>query len=102
MIDFTVMAKNVERAEQLLKTLANKNRLMILCSLQSGEMSVSALNEAVPLAQSALSQHLSSLRKSNIVTTRRQGQTIYYSVIDDNTQAILATLSDLFCKEQSI
>ncbi|WP_404342997.1 ArsR/SmtB family transcription factor [Pseudoalteromonas mariniglutinosa] len=98
-IDFVAMTNNVEQAEQLLKMLANKNRLMILCALQHGEMSVSALNEAVPLAQSALSQHLATLRKANVVTTRRQSQTIYYRVVDENTQAILATLYDLFCKE---
>lgn len=49
-IDFIAMAGNVAQAEQLLKILANKNRLMILCSLQDKEMSVSQLNEAVPLA----------------------------------------------------
>ncbi len=46
-IDFAAMADNVEQAEQILKILANKNRLMILCSLQEGELSVSELNEAV-------------------------------------------------------
>ncbi|MGB1292710.1 MAG: ArsR/SmtB family transcription factor [Pseudoalteromonas sp.] len=98
-IDFAAMANNVERAEKLLKILANKNRLMILCSLQDTEMSVSALNEAVPLAQSALSQHLAALRKANIVDTRREGQTIYYRVVDQHAQAMLATLYGLFCKE---
>ena len=97
-IDFAAMADNVEQAEQMLKILANKNRLMILCSLQDGEMSVSELNEAVPLAQSALSQHLAALRKAQIVATRRESQTIYYRVIDKNVVAILATLYGLFCK----
>ena len=97
-IDFAAMADNVEQAEQMLKILANKNRLMILCSLQDGEMSVSELNEAVPLAQSALSQHLAALRKAQIVATRRESQTIYYRVIDKNVEAILATLYGLFCK----
>ena len=61
-------------------------------------MSVSELNEAVPLAQSALSQHLAALRKAQIVATRRESQTIYYRVIDKNVVAILATLYGLFCK----
>ena len=99
MTDFTAMTHNVDRAEHLLKKLANKNRLMILCSLQSGEKSVSAINETICLAQSALSQHLAALRKAEIVTTRREGQTIYYSVTDKNTKAILNTLYDLFCKD---
>lgn len=97
-IDFTTMAGNVAEAEQLLKILANKNRLMILCSLQDTEMSVSQLNEAVPLAQSALSQHLAALRKANVVATRRESQTIYYRVIDDNAVQLLSTLYSLFCK----
>ena len=97
-IDFAAMADNVEQAEQMLKILANKNRLMILCSLQDGEMSVSELNEAVPLAQSALSQHLAALRKVQIVATRRESQTIYYRVVDENVVSILATLYGLFCK----
>ena len=98
-IDFTAMAGNVEQAEQLLKVLANKNRLMILCSLQDSEMSVSQLNEAVPLAQSALSQHLAALRKANIVATRRESQTLYYRVIDENAVVLLGTLYGLFCKD---
>ena len=97
-IDFAAMAYNVEQAEQMLKILANKNRLMILCSLQDGEMSVSELNEAVPLAQSALSQHLAALRNAQIVATRRESQTIYYRVVDENVVSILATLHGLFCK----
>ena len=98
-IDFIAMAVNVAQAEQLLKILANKNRLMILCSLQDKEMSVSQLNEAVPLAQSALSQHLAALRKANVVATRRESQTIYYRVIDDNAVQLLSTLYSLFCKD---
>ena len=97
-IDFTAMLGNVEEAEQLLKILANKNRLMILCSLQDSEMSVSQLNEAVPLAQSALSQHLAALRRANIVATRRESQTIYYRVIDINAVTLLDTLYTLFCE----
>ena len=61
-------------------------------------MSVSQLNEAVPLAQSALSQHLAALRKVNIVATRRESQTIYYRVIDENAVVLLGTLYGLFCK----
>ena len=96
--DYTAMATNVDQAEQLLKILANKNRLMILCSLQDTEMSVSQLNEAVPLVQSALSQHLAALRTANVVATRRESQTIYYRVIDQNAIHLLGTLYGLFCK----
>jgi DNA-binding transcriptional ArsR family regulator len=101
-IDFSIMADNVADAEKLLKILANKNRLMILCSLQDTEMSVSQLNEAVPLAQSALSQHLAALRKADIVATRRDSQTIYYRVIDENAVQLLSTLYGLFCKSEGV
>ncbi|CAH9064431.1 Transcriptional activator HlyU [Pseudoalteromonas holothuriae] len=96
-MDFEAMAHNAEQAEALLKMMANKNRLMILCSLLEKEMSVGALNEAVPLAQSALSQHLASLRKAEVVSTRRDGQTIYYRVTDEKVKAILGQLYQLFC-----
>ncbi|ESP91258.1 putative transcriptional regulator [Pseudoalteromonas luteoviolacea 2ta16] len=94
------MAKSAENAEALLKLMANKNRLMILCSLLQQEMSVSELNAQVPLAQSALSQHLAGLRKANVVATRRDGQVIYYRIIDDKVTAILAQLYQLFCQPQ--
>ncbi len=93
------MADNAEQAQALLKLLANKNRLMILCCLQQGELSVSQLNESVPLSQSALSQHLAVLRQENIVSTRRESQTIYYSLCNDQVRAVLNTLYTLFCEE---
>ncbi|OHU94674.1 ArsR/SmtB family transcription factor [Pseudoalteromonas byunsanensis] len=96
-MDFEAMAHNALQAETLLKLMANKNRLMILCSLMDDELSVSALNESVPLTQSALSQHLASLRKANVVATRREGQTIYYRVIDNKVKAVLQQLYQLFC-----
>ncbi|MBE0388050.1 hypothetical protein PLUTE_a0931 [Pseudoalteromonas luteoviolacea DSM 6061] len=92
------MADAAEKAEALLKIMANKNRLMILCCLQQSEMSVTELNAQVPLAQSALSQHLAGLRKANVVTTRREGQTIYYRVVDNNAAAMLEKLYELFCQ----
>ncbi|MEI5640256.1 MULTISPECIES: ArsR/SmtB family transcription factor [unclassified Pseudoalteromonas] len=96
-MDLSQMAENAEQAEALLKLMANKNRLMILCSLQKQELSVSELNQAVPLAQSALSQHLASMRKADIVTTRREGATIYYRVSDPKVALLLESLYQLFC-----
>ncbi|KZN58489.1 ArsR/SmtB family transcription factor [Pseudoalteromonas luteoviolacea] len=92
------MASNAAKAEALLKIMANKNRLMILCCLQQSEMSVTELNRQIPLAQSALSQHLAGLRKAEVVATRREGQTIYYRVVDENVAAILEKLYELFCQ----
>ncbi|CAN1725150.1 Transcriptional activator HlyU [Hyphomicrobium sp. 1Nfss2.1] len=89
-----------ERAAAFLKALANANRLMILCELKDGERSVSALEGVVPLAQSALSQHLAKLRVEGLVKTRREAQTIYYSLADERIGRLIDTLDDLFCSSR--
>lgn len=88
---------NSAEAEELLKALANSHRLMILCELKSGERSVSALERVVPLAQSALSQHLAKLREGGFVRTRREAQTIYYSLADARVSRLIDVLYELFC-----
>lgn len=93
------LVANATEAEIFLKLLANKNRLMILCSLIDKESSVSELNSLVPLGQSALSQHLASLRKHKLVSTRREAQSIYYSVQDEKVKAVIGTLYSCFCAE---
>ena len=72
------LQKHSAEAAGLLKQLGNQNRLMILCSLINGELSVTELNQITSLSQSALSQHLASLRKAELVQTRREAQTIFY------------------------
>lgn len=84
-------------AAGLLRELANANRLMILCHLSERELSVSALGELVGLTQSALSQHLARMREQGLVQTRREGQTIYYSLSSDDVRRIIATLYELYC-----
>ena len=91
------LKSNSEEAEELLKALANSHRLMILCELKDGERSVSALERVVPLAQSALSQHLAKLREGGFVTTRREAQTIYYSLADVRVARLIDVLHELFC-----
>ncbi len=91
------LAANSMEAEELLKALANGHRLMILCELKDGERSVSALEQVVPLAQSALSQHLAKLREGGFVTTRREAQTIYYSLSDARVARLIEVLHELFC-----
>ena len=86
-----------ERAAALMKNLATAHRLMILCRLHQGECSVGALELTVPLAQSALSQHLARLRKDGIVRTRREAQTIYYSLADKRTARLIKELYALYC-----
>lgn len=85
-------------AEAFLKAMANRHRLMILCELHKGERSVTALQQAVGLAQSALSQHLAKLREENIVVTRRQSQTIFYTLADPTAARLIALLYDAYCK----
>ena len=96
-MDLHQLLVNAGEAESFMKMLANKNRLMILCSLLDKECSVSELNAKVPLGQSALSQHLAALRKNNLVATRREAQTIYYSVCDDRVKEIIKKLYEFFC-----
>lgn len=95
LVDLTPRAAE---AESFLKTMANRHRLMILCELHKGERSVGALQQAVGLAQSAMSQHLAKLREEKIVATRRQSQTIFYSLADPNAERLVALLYDAFCK----
>jgi DNA-binding transcriptional ArsR family regulator len=95
------LAENSMHAEELLKALANAHRLMILCELKDGERSVSALERVVPLAQSALSQHLAKLREGGIVTTRREAQTIYYSLSDARVSRLIEVLHEIFCAPAS-
>ena len=83
-------------AARLLRALANDKRLMLLCLLVEGESSVGELNARVDLSQSALSQHLSKLRAQNLVSTRRDAQTIYYSSKSDAVLTILDALDRIY------
>jgi DNA-binding transcriptional ArsR family regulator len=80
-----------------LKTLANEQRLLVLCALLEGEQSVGQLNERVELSASALSQHLAWLREAGMVSTRRQAQTIFYTLADARVIEILSLLKQQFC-----
>lgn len=84
-------------AARLLRALSNERRLMILCQLGDGERSVGELQSLVGLSQSALSQHLAVLRQQGVVATRREGQTIYYRVVDAAAMKVVATLAAVFC-----
>lgn len=85
-------------AAALLKLLANENRLLILCRLAiAGELSVGAIADAVDLSQSALSQHLAKMRDDELVATRRDAQTIYYRIADQNAARLLGILKEMYC-----
>lgn len=96
-MDISQLEDNAERASELLGAMANSRRLMVLCKLLEGEKSVNTLAESVGLSQSALSQHLAKLREKEIVTTRRDAQTIYYSLASEEVRGILSTLYGLYC-----
>ena len=92
------MREHAGDAAQLLKALANEKRLMILCLLVGQERSVGDLNQHVDLSQSALSQHLALLREEGLVSTRRDAQTIYYTLIPGPTEQLLHTLHGIYCR----
>lgn len=88
-------------ASRFLKAISNKHRLMILCNLVESERSVGELEKIVGLSQSALSQHLARLRKEEVVKTRREAQTIYYSLQDENIVDVLRLLEGIFVDDSS-
>ena len=94
------MAESAGRASSLMKTLGHKDRLMILCQLSAGEKSVGEIADLLEIAQSPLSQHLSRMRKEGLVDTRREAQTIYYSLASGEAARIVELLYELFCDPQ--
>ena len=98
-VDMREMQKHAKDAAKLLKKLGNEYRLLVLCTLVDGELSVSELNELMPLSQSSLSQHLASLREAELVKTRRESQTIYYRLNGDAAIKIMTVLQSIYCPE---
>lgn len=95
--DLAMFKESAGRAAKLMQLLGNEKRLMILCQLGDGELSVGALQARIGLSQSALSQHLALLREQGTVTTRRERQTIYYRIADPSVLRVIQTLAELFC-----
>ncbi|HOP21432.1 MAG TPA: metalloregulator ArsR/SmtB family transcription factor [Gammaproteobacteria bacterium] len=91
------LKEHASKAARMLKTLSSESRLMILCALEVREYSVTELHQQIGLSQSALSQHLATLRREGMVKTRRESQVIYYSLAQSNTTRIIEVLSDLYC-----
>jgi DNA-binding transcriptional ArsR family regulator len=95
------LQEHATEAAALLKALANEQRLQVLCCLLNGAQSVGEINEQISLSQSALSQHLSVLRSSGLVTTRRESQTIHYSLVPGPALKIMKVLYDTYCAPTS-
>ncbi len=91
------MKPHADRAARLLRSLANEQRLLLLCNLLDGPLSVGELNERVALSQSALSQHLAVLREAGVVTTERRAQSILYALPRGPVIDIIRVLKQEFC-----
>jgi|SRR5665647_851689 len=92
------MVGNAKRASEFLKALAHENRLMILCILAEGEKSVSELEDFLALRQPTVSQQLARLRADGLVSTRRDGKTIYYNLASEEARTIIGAIYDVFCR----
>lgn len=96
-LEITSMRDSAELVVGVLKSLANTDRLLILCHLAQQELNVSQIEKITDIKQPTLSQQLMMLRKSDVVTTRRDGKQIYYSIKDANLVEVLNTLYQLYC-----
>ena len=96
-MDMEEMVEHAADAAGLMKALGNESRLMILCTLVSGERTVGELNDIVPLSQSALSQQLARLRQQGLVETRRESQTIFYSLVPGPADRVIHLLHEIYC-----
>lgn len=95
--DISRLETSAAKAAGLLRAMSNERRLMILCRLGEGEVQVAALQAAVGLSQSALSQHLAVLRDEGLIAARREGQAVFYHIADPAALRVIATLADIFC-----
>lgn len=91
------MGDRAAEAATFLKALSHEGRLMILCHLSSGEKSVTTLEELLGARQAAVSQQLARLRSEGLVSARRDGKAIYYSILDPKAGAIMALVYEMFC-----
>lgn len=90
------MSTNASGAAYVMKALSNETRIMLMCLLMDGEKSVNTLAETVNMRMPAVSQHLSKMRASGLVTSRREAQTVFYSAADGVGSAIIGTLCQYF------
>ena len=93
------MANSAKRATDFLKALAHESRLVILCILAEGEKSVGELEEILNLRQPTVSQQLARLRADGLVSTRRDGKAIYYSLASEEARTVIGAIYDVFCKK---
>ena len=93
------MKEKAKKIADMLKILANENRLRILCALMEGQMTVGTLSEFVKdITQSALSQHLTLLKAAGIVSSEKKGQNVTYSIADKRVEELIETLRKHYCE----
>ena len=91
------LMRNARKASDFLKALSHENRLLLLCLLAEGERSVTELENILSLRQTTVSQQLARLRLDDLVTTRRDGKTIYYSLANDDVRRVISVIYDMYC-----
>ncbi len=100
-LDLKKMKASAENACRLMKVLSNPDRLMLLCQLSQGEKRVGELEEILGIVQPTLSQQLTVLRDEELVTTRRDGKSIYYQIASPQALAVMNVLFEQFCGSQT-
>lgn len=96
------LMRNAREASDLLKALAHENRLLLLCILYERERSVSELEAILSLRQPTVSQQLARLRLDGLVTTRRDGKTIYYSIENNDVRQVISIIYQIFCETPAV
>ncbi len=100
-MDIQALRANADAAGQLLKSLGNPDRLLLLCQLSQGERNVGELEQLLGIQQPTLSQQLAVLRREGLVATRREGKQIIYRIDSPQALAVINTLYELFCAKSS-
>ncbi|AML50957.1 ArsR/SmtB family transcription factor [Falsihalocynthiibacter arcticus] len=101
-ISINALDDHLDAAAHLMNMLSQPVRLKVLCHLLGSEKSVQVLTEICGLSQPAMSHHLAKLRAAELVKTRRDGQTIYYSVASKEAEAVLSVLHKIYCAPTQI
>jgi len=97
--DIAAMRDNADKACRMMKTLANRDRLMLLCQLSQGEKRVGELEEVTNIQQPTLSQQLAVLREEGVVSTRRDGKHIYYTISSPIAMSVMELLYESYCSK---
>lgn len=99
-IDIHAMRASAGLAASFLKSMANEDRLVLLCQLTEGERSVAELEESTGILQPTLSQQLGVLRAEGLISPRREGKFVFYKIADDRVNSLLQSLQAAFCRKR--